>query len=131
MRLVAAQRCHIFMPQKVLVVDDDPGILEVIKIILEDNGYEVCVLSDGKEVVKKILNFEPNIVLLDIWMSGIDGGVITKILKSNERTKTVPVVIFSASNDTERLAKEMGADDFLTKPFDIPDLVAKIKKNLR
>lgn len=113
---------------KVLVCDDDEGILEVIKIILESNNYEVMTISSGKGIQKKILEFKPNLIFLDLWMPGIDGKEVTKLLKSNLETKGIPLIVVSALNETEKIATQIGADGFLSKPFDIDDLL-KIVKN--
>jgi CheY-like chemotaxis protein len=72
----------------------------------------------------------PDLLLLDIWMSGIDGRDICKELKQKENTKKIPIVLISASREIERSALEAGADDFLAKPFEIDDLLEKIEKHL-
>lgn len=110
-----------------MVADDDQGILSVIKLILEDEGYEVTVTSNG-ETVKKVTDMLPDVLLLDIWMSGHDGQEICRFLKSNEHTKKIPIILFSANKDTAQKAKECGADDFLAKPFDIDVLLAKVQQ---
>lgn len=111
----------------ILVADDDPAILEVIKIILEENGYKVVTISDGGLVKKEIVAQKPSLVLLDIWMSGHDGRDITKLVKSDNKTKNVPVVVISAHNETEKIAKDAGADNFLSKPFNIDELLSMVK----
>lgn len=116
------------MKKKVIVVDDDQGILEVIKIILEEENYEVVTIDEGKTIVKRITEEKPDVVLLDIWMSGQDGGEIAKQLKSNDETKNIPIIMVSAKNDTEKVAQDAGADDFITKPFDMDVLLEKVKK---
>lgn len=112
----------------ILVADDDPAILEVIKIILEENGYKVVTISDGGLVKKEIVAQKPSLVLLDIWMSGHDGRDITKLVKSDNKTKNVPVVVISAHNETEKIAKDAGADNFLSKPFNIDELLSMVKQ---
>lgn len=116
------------MKKKIIVVDDDLGILEVIKIILEEEDYKVITIDDGKMILKKIEDEMPDVVLLDIWMSGQDGGEIAKHLKAKEKTKSIPIIMVSAKNDTEKVARESGADDFITKPFDMDVLLEKVKK---
>ncbi len=112
--------------KKILVADDDSAILDVIQQILEMDGYEVKTTVDG-ETIKKMRKGLPDLLLLDIWMSGTDGRLICKQLKSQEITKHIPIIIISANKDTEGIAKEAGADDFLTKPFEMNDLLAKVK----
>lgn len=116
------------MSNKIVVVDDDQGILEVIKIVLEDKGYEVLTLADSQKVQKMVVDYLPAVILIDLWMSGIDGHVITRELKSREETKNIPVIAISALNDGGRIAKEAGAEDFLAKPFNIDDLVVMVEK---
>jgi len=114
--------------KKILVADDDASILEVMEIILKDAGYDLIIVTDGKVIEKKIIELKPNLVLLDIWMAGEDGGEIAKNLKASSATKDTPIIIVSANNDTAKIAKEAGADDFLAKPFDMHELLLLIKK---
>lgn len=114
--------------KKILVADDDPSILEVMKIMLEQvGGYKVTTTTDGESVLD-LRNELPDLVLLDLWMSGSDGSEICKSLKSNERTKNLPVIIFSANRDVDIISKSAGADDYLAKPFQMDDLLEKVER---
>ena len=113
--------------KKILVADDDPAILEVITIILEDAGYEVSTSSNG-ETVEKVQGKLPNLILLDIWMSGMDGGDICKYLKAKPQTKHIPIVMVSANKDAEAIALAAGANDFLAKPFEMTRLLSIAEK---
>jgi CheY-like chemotaxis protein len=113
--------------KKILVADDDPSILEAIQLILEDAGYEVITAVDGEAIYKMEKDY-PDLLLLDIWMSGQDGREICKFLKNRDTTKDIPIVMISANKDTEEIAKEAGADDFITKPFEMNDLLKKVSK---
>ncbi len=115
--------------KKILIADDDAGILEMLKMMLEDAGYEVETTADG-QTVGEVKEFLPDLILLDIWMSGMDGRDICRQLKSQVSTKKIPVIIVSANKDTDILAKDAGADGFLSKPFDIDNLLSTIKKHL-
>jgi CheY-like chemotaxis protein len=115
--------------KKILIADDDPGILEVMQLMLEDEGYEVITTVNGR-TVEAIKEHLPDLILLDIWMSGQDGRNICRGLKSKETTKHIPVIMVSANKDTEDIAKQAGADDFLSKPFDIENLLGKVKRYL-
>ncbi len=115
--------------KRILVADDDPAILDSVKMLLEDEGYIVEVTANG-ETVKKLQNDLPNLLILDIWMSGIDGRTICRYLKQSDSTKHVPIIMFSANKDTALHAKESGANDFLEKPFEIDELLGKVKKNI-
>lgn len=114
--------------KKILVVDDDQGIVDVMQIMLEGEGYEVRILTSGKGIQKQVLQYLPDVIFLDIWMPGIDGKQVTKLLKENDQIMHVSIVITSALNDTEKIAKDVGADDFLAKPFQMEDLLAKAKR---
>jgi DNA-binding response OmpR family regulator len=119
------------MNKKVLVVDDDRGILDAVSLILEDSGYIVETLSNGEETFKKIFSFGPHVILLDILMSGTDGRDICKQLKADQKTHHIPVIMVAAHRYVGQEAKAAGADDFLPKPFDIADLLGKVEKHLQ
>ena len=86
--------------------------------------------TDSEETIHKIAQEEaPHIVLLDIWLSGHDGGQIAKDLKAHSKTKNIPVIMLSANNETEKVSKEVGADGFLMKPFDIDELLKLVAKH--
>ena len=118
------------MYKRIIVADDDPAIVDSIAYILEDEGYIVEKTLDGGKV-NKMFKSKPDLLLLDVWMSGQDGREICKLLKSQPETKNVPIIMVSANKDTEKIAREIGADDFLGKPFDIEDLLGKVKKQLQ
>lgn len=117
------------MNKKILVADDDPGIVDAMQILLEDEGYEVITTMDGTAIQEKFAQ-KPDLVFLDIWMSGINGSTICQKLKANDDTKHIPVIMFSANRDTEEIAMQCGADGFLLKPFEIKELVGIVKKFL-
>ncbi|AYL94813.1 response regulator [Mucilaginibacter celer] len=115
--------------KKIMIADDDPGIVDAVEIILDFEGYEVSSTANGATVLAMESGL-PDLLLLDIWMSGSDGRDVCRELKNKELTKKMPVIMISASHDIEKSAFEAGADDFLAKPFDIDDLLTKIKKLL-
>jgi CheY-like chemotaxis protein len=114
------------MKKKILIADDDISILEAMQMILEDAEYEVTTTEDGQTV--QDMHDLPDVLLLDIWMSGMDGVDICRHLKSQDRTKHLPIILCSANKDTQKLAEECGADDFLAKPFEMMDLLDKVEK---
>ena len=116
------------MKKKILVAEDDQAILEVIKIILEGEGFEIVSTDEQDTVHVLIAQHNPSLILLDIWLSGYDGGKIAKHLKSKSDTKHIPIIMISANNETPQISKESGADGFLLKPFDIDDLLNIVKK---
>ena len=118
------------MKKKVLIAEDDKAIVDVITIILENEGYEVLIADQGEIAYKIIEKHKPDIIFLDIWLFGEDGRKIAKNIKAKEQTKHIPLILMSANNETEKITKEVGANDFLLKPFNIDDLLFLIKKHL-
>ncbi|MBI2032181.1 MAG: response regulator [Candidatus Levybacteria bacterium] len=117
--------------KKILVIDDDEGILEAMRLTLVTAGYSVeTLITDGKDIIKKVKNVSPDLVILDYLLSGQEGKNICKQLKSERSTGKIPILITSAHPNVEKLAVEAGADDFIEKPFDIDELLNKIKKNI-
>ncbi len=113
--------------KNVLVVDDDKAILEVIKIVLEGAGFKVFT-NEGDGVEEVVKKERIGLILLDIWMVGVDGRQILNSLKKSPKTKKVPVVIISANSQLKSIARNTLADDYLEKPFDIENLVSIAKK---
>jgi DNA-binding response OmpR family regulator len=116
-------------PKKVMIADDDPGIVDAMSVMLEFEGYEVSATLNGAT----LLDMEdelPDLLLLDIWMSGMDGRNICKQLKQKAFTSKLPILMISASKDIERSALEAGANDFLAKPFEMDELLKKIERNI-
>jgi DNA-binding response OmpR family regulator len=117
-------------PKKLLVVDDEPDILEFLQIILEEEGYAV-ITSDKGEFLEQLHNGGlPDLILVDVLLSGKDGREIVKLLKSQEETKHIPVIMFSAHPSAEETAREAGAEDFVAKPFEIDLLLSRIASHL-
>jgi DNA-binding response OmpR family regulator len=111
--------------KKIMIADDDPGIVDAVEMLLEFEGYEVTSTIDGSTVLN-MTDELPDLLLLDIWMSGEDGRDICKKLKQLESTKNIPVIMISASRDIKDSAIAAGADDFLAKPFEMNELLKKI-----
>lgn len=118
------------MTKRILIVDDDISIVESLKYLLEDSGYQVDTNEDGKFIYKRFNGNKPDLILLDYWLPGENGGDITKKLKTESDTKNIPVIIISASYNIKDLVHEAGADDFLQKPYDIDDVLNTIKKHI-
>lgn len=110
------------MAKKILVADDDHSIIDAMQILLENEGYEVIATTDGN-AIRELYKQSPSLVFLDIWMSGINGNEVCSKLKSDLSTRNIPVIIFSANRDTEEIALQCGADGFLSKPFEIKELM--------
>lgn len=116
--------------KKVLIVDDNASILEVMEIMLRDAGYTVKTESDPAMVKTSIHEFIPDLILLDLWMPGINGINIIKDLKNKKSTKKIPVIIISALNGAEENARKIGASDFIAKPFDMDLMLEMVKKHM-
>ncbi len=116
------------MKKKVLIFDDETSILEVINIVLMDIGYEVEVSETADDIIKKVTDFQPDVIIMDNWIPVIGGVEATKLLKSHPDYKSIPVIYITANNDIAHLATEAMADDYVPKPFDIDDLEAKVLK---
>src|SRR5829696_7825361 len=115
---------------RILVIDDDLDILVVMEILLNMKGFEIDVTSKWENTFDKIESFKPDLILLDVLISGNDGRVLCKQLKSDPHKKEIPVIMFSAHPSAAATIKEYGANDFIAKPFDVNDLLAKISKQL-
>lgn len=113
----------------IVIADDDPAILEAMKMMLELFNFNVETVADGM-VVPKLMSLQPQLLFLDICMSGTDGRDICKTLKALDSTKDIPVIMISASRDLKEAVKEAGANDFLEKPFEMKELLSKINKFL-
>ena len=112
--------------KKLLIFDDDKSILEVISIIFEENGYKVEISETSHDIIQKVTEFQPDVILMDNWIPNIGGVEATKLLKNNEDFKHIPVIYVTANNDIEMLAEKAKADDFVAKPFNLEDLEEKV-----
>ena len=115
---------------KVLVVDDDVNICELIRLYLEKDGYEVKTVYNGKSGIEAFGEFAPSIVILDIMLPGIDGWQVCRELR---KVSNIPIIMLSAKGETfdKVLGLELGADDYIVKPFEPKELVARVKAVLR
>jgi DNA-binding response OmpR family regulator len=116
--------------QKVLVVDDDKNISELLRLYLVKEGYSVTVANDGEEAVKAFRQSRPDIVLLDIMLPKLDGWSVCREIRKDSQ---VPVIMITAKGEVfdKVLGLELGADDYVVKPFDTKEVVARIKAVLR
>ncbi len=116
---------------KILIVDDDKDILEVVQLLLTSKGYDVQTISDPENLSEKIIPFNPNVILLDVNIGKHDGREICKILKSDILIKHIPVLLFSALPGLENIYPECEATDYIAKPFDVTELFGTIEKHLK
>jgi DNA-binding response OmpR family regulator len=111
---------------KILVVDDDSGIGEMLKTLLEFYEYDVTVTAKPEETEKLIIAEKVDLVLLDMLISGVNGTDVCARLRNNPQTENTPVLMMSALHDAGTKCREAGANDFIAKPFEMDDLVKKI-----
>ena len=117
---------------RILVVDDDRDILELVDLLLTIKGFTVRSISKAERIVDEIKSFGPDLILLDVNLSGYDGRKICKELKAaGSAFKDIPVILFSAMHDLKFQSLECDASDFVQKPFDTTTLLEKIKKHVR
>ena len=118
--------------EKILIVDDDLNICELLRVNLEHEGYRTIISNDGEEAVNKFNAMDPNVVLLEVMLPGKKNGlqVCAEIRKENAQ---IPIIMISAKNDVfdKVLGLELGADDFVVKPFEMKELSARIRAVLR
>lgn len=116
--------------QKILIVDDDPSIADLISLYLTKECYETKKVEDGEEALQAFETFKPNLILLDLMLPGIDGYQVCREVR---KTSSVPIIMLSAKGETfdKVLGLELGADDYIIKPFDSKELVARVKAVLR
>lgn len=119
--------------QRILVVDDDKEVVRLMRAYLEQAGYEVLVAYDGETAVHTLRREKPDLLLLDLMLPGMDGWAITRLIRSDANLATIPIIMLTARvDDTDKIVGlEMGADDYVTKPYNPREVVARVKARLR
>lgn len=117
---------------KILLIEDEPDQIKVVKFRLEASGYEVVTAENAQEGIKIAQEEKPDLILMDMLMPGLDGFEATRMLKSDSETKDIPVIAITAMGtvDVEDRCAQAGASDFIKKPYDSQELVQKVKKYL-
>ncbi len=106
----------------IFIVEDDPDILELMQIIVENEGFSVRTFIDAEKVEKEIELEQPSLLIMDLYIEKKDGAKLVKSLKRKKATRKMPVIIVSAKNSLEDIARDCKAEGYLKKPFDIKDL---------
>ena len=119
------------MAEKILVVDDEQEIRNLLDHFLKDQGYEVVLASDGNQALKLTAEENPQVIILDIKMPGLDGLEVCKLLKDKEQTRLIPIIVITGFEDNKMEALNRGADDFVNKPFDMAEIAIRVKSALR
>jgi DNA-binding response OmpR family regulator len=119
------------MSQRILILDDDTDLLELISLLLSDNGYEILALSSGEKIFEAIQQFDPDLVLMDVMLAGLDGRAICTKIKQRPGSFFLPVILISGTHNLADSLLQRGApNDYLAKPFDMSFLLNKIKTQL-
>jgi len=118
--------------KKILVVDDEPDLVETIRFPLEIEGFNVLVSYNGEDALNQARKENPDLILLDLMLPKLDGYKVCRLLKFDERYKHIPILMLTAKTQEKDklLGKETGADEYITKPFDIDDLMKRVKTYL-
>lgn len=117
--------------ERILVIDDDRDIRDIIRLVLELEGFKVDELDSGHFVDETILSFKPQLILLDVMLGDMDGRQICRDLKKQSKTQDIPIIIISATHGSKHLLGALcGADDYISKPFDIDNLISRVNFNL-
>jgi DNA-binding response OmpR family regulator len=114
--------------KKILVVDDDQDILMAVRLTLESEGFTAETTTKGEEAFSMVKSFKPDLILLDLLLSGNDGSHICRKLKEDKTTQKIPVVMMSAHPTAKQSAKECDAEGFVAKPFSIENLISEINR---
>lgn len=117
------------MAKKILIVDDDPSISEVLALLLQAEGYDTLVVGDGLQAISQFRAAQPDLILLDLMLPGMDGMDVCRIIRAESQ---VPIIMLTAKTGMNELVSgfNMGVDDYITKPFKTPELLARIQARL-
>ena len=119
--------------EKILVVDDEEDILELVKFNLTKEGYKTMLATTGEQALEITQNNQIDLVVLDLMLPGIDGLEVTRIIRNNPETQTIPIVMLTAKGDESDIITglELGANDYISKPFSLKELIARIRNIFR
>lgn len=114
--------------KRIVICDDDEGILDMLEIVLEGSGYTIIPVQNSLHIYDVIEREHPDLLLLDLWMPVLSGDQVLKSLRANPKTHELPVIIISASRDGKQIAADAGATDYMAKPFDLDFLLQKVQQ---
>jgi two-component system cell cycle response regulator DivK len=115
------------MDKKVMILDDDPDILQICTIVLRKKGFTVSTLNNSSNILDNVRGVLPDVIIMDNWIPGPGGIEATRQLKKDQDLRDIPVIFFSANSNVTQLARDAQADYFLQKPFDITELEAIVQ----
>jgi DNA-binding response OmpR family regulator len=114
--------------RKVLIIDDDPDVRTIMKVLMKKQGYDVATAINKEDALFKLEDFQPSVILLDVLLSGSDGREFCREIKQTEEMKNVPVIMVSAHPGAAENINKYGADDFISKPIDTISLLEKVER---
>jgi CheY-like chemotaxis protein len=121
----------VMVPPRILIVDDEPGVADLIEAVLVGEGYTVAVARDGAQGLMLARNWSPDLILMDVMLPAVDGGTAIRLLKADTSTADIPIVAMSAGRTIRELTPELNdAEGALSKPFDIEALLAQVTFHL-
>ena len=112
----------------ILVVEDDPQVARLIALVLQRNGWKCEIVADGQTALRRTKELKPSMIFADLTIKGMGGDQLCAALKSQEETKNIPYVVLSGDRDLAQKARKCGADDYMGKPFEFPDLIRLVDK---
>jgi CheY-like chemotaxis protein len=115
----------------ILIVEDDPQVARLVALVLKRHGRECQVVADGALALARASDLHPQMILADLTIKGMNGAALCSALKGQEETRSIPYVVLSGDSDIAEKARQCGADDYLVKPFEFPDLIRLVEKYAR
>jgi CheY-like chemotaxis protein len=115
----------------ILVVEDDPQVARLVALVLQRNGRDCQIVADGAVAFSRARELRPQMILADLTIKGMNGAALCSALKGQEETRSIPYIVVSGDRDLAEKARKCGADDYLAKPFEFPDLIRLVEKYAR
>ena len=115
----------------ILVVEDDPQVARLVALVLQRNGRECQVVADGSSALVRANELRPQMILADLTIKGMSGAALCSALKAQDSTRSIPYIVVYGDRDIAEKARQCGADDYLVKPFEFPDLIRLVEKYAR
>jgi len=115
----------------ILVVEDDPQVARLVALVLQRNGRDCQIVADGTTALTRAKEIRPQLIFSDLTIKGMNGAALCSALKQHDETRSIPYVVLSGDRDIAEKARQCGADDYLVKPFDFPELIRLVEKYAR
>jgi CheY-like chemotaxis protein len=112
----------------ILIVEDDPQVARLIALVLKRAGHECEIVSDGQTALRRAKELKPSMIFADLTIKGMTGDQLCSEIKSHEETRPIPYIVLSGDRDLAQKAQQCGADDYMGKPFEFPDLIRLVEK---